>query len=186
MKFCRIQSNGQIADNDEKDFYKFVTKSSINLAVNAAIYRSNYYIYDASGNVVWKRKYQYWNDTTHIMTLNEKVTLSSGTYYLAVERDGYTGNYNFRITNYYDLFSISLNKSSVVLNTGKSVTLKAVLSPKNATNKRIRWGTSDSSVATVSASGVVKAKSYGYATITVTSEENDEISRSCLVIVRPK
>lgn len=121
------------------------------------------------------------------MTLNEKVTLSSGTYYLAVERSGgYTGNYNFKITNYRDLASISLNKTSIILNTGKKFTLKAGFQPANATNKKVQWKTSNSYVATVTANGVVKAISYGSAVVTVTSEENDDISRSCLVIVRPK
>lgn len=179
--------NGQIADNDEKDFYKFVTSSSINLMVNASIYRSNYYIYDAQGNQVWERTWQYWDDTTHVMTFSEKVTLSSGTYYLAVERCGeYTGNYNFKITNYRDLASISLSKKKIILDTGKKFTLKASFRPGNATNKKVQWKTSDSYVATVTANGVIKAKSYGSAVVTVRSEENDDISRSCLVIVRPK
>lgn len=91
-----------------------------------------------------------------------------------------------KITNYRDLVSISLNKKNVVLDTGKKFTLKASFRPGNATNKKVQWKTSDSYVATVTANGVIKAKSYGSAVVTVRSEENDEISRSCLVIVRPK
>lgn len=177
---------GQIADNDRKDFYKFSTKGSINLIVNAAIYESDYYIYDAKGNEVWKEKYQYWNDTTHILALREKVTLSPGTYYLVVERNDGTGNYNFQINSYYDLRSLSLNKTNLVLKPGQSFTLKAGFAPSNATNKKIEWRSGNSFVATVSAKGVVKAKTYGDTTITVTSQENDEISRSCRVIVTPK
>lgn len=177
---------GQIADNDMKDFYKFSTKGSINLIVNAAIYESDYYIYDAKGNEMWKEKYQYWNDTTHILALREKVTLSPGTYYLVVERNDGTGNYNFQINSYYDLRSLTLNKTNLVFKPGQSFTLKAGFAPSNATNKKIEWRSGNSFVATVSAKGVVKAKTYGDTTITVTSQENDEICRSCRVIVTPK
>lgn len=177
---------GQIAKNDQKDFYKFSTKGSINLIVNAAIYESDYYIYDAKGNEIWNEKYQYWNDTTHILTLREKVTLSPGTYYLVVERNDGTGNYNFQINSYFDLRSLTLNKTNLVLKPGQSFTLKAGFSPSNATNKKIEWRSGNSYVATVSAKGVVKAKTYGDTAITVTSQENDGISRSCRVIVTPK
>ncbi len=178
---------GQIAKNDQKDFYKFSTKGSINLIVNAAIYRSDYYIYDAKGNEVWEKTWQYWNDTTHMLALKEKITLTSGTYYLVVGRnDNNTGNYNFQINSYYDLQSLTLNKTNLVLKPGQSFTLKAGFAPTNATNKKIEWRSGNSYVATVSAKGVVKAKTYGDTAITVTSQENDEISRSCRVIVTPK
>ncbi len=93
---------GQIAVNDDKDFYKFSLTSSgtINLTVNAYLDRTNYYFYDASGNEVWCRDYQYWDSNNKKLNLSESIYLSAGTYYLCVEEWAYTGNYSFKISKY--------------------------------------------------------------------------------------
>ena len=60
---------------------------------------------------------------------------------------------------------VALNQKSVTLNKGKSTTVKATVTPTNATNKKLKWTTSNSKVATVSQSGKVIAKGRGVATI---------------------
>ena len=57
-----------------------------------------------------------------------------------------------------------------------SMTLTAKVSPENATDKSIKWVSSDEKVATVSKKGVVKAISPGTATITATAS-NGRMSR---------
>lgn len=91
--------NGQIAANDDCDIYKFTIPSSgkITLVLTAYIYRTNYYIYDTKGNEIWYKDWQYWNETSKELNLNEKIDLSSGTYYFAIKRNSGTGNYNFTI-----------------------------------------------------------------------------------------
>ncbi len=98
---------GQIAVNDATDIYKFALNSSskININLEASIYRTNYYLYDANGNTVWKRESQYCNNVTNLYTLNEDIDLTKGTYYFAVCKNSGTGNYNFKIT------AISANES---------------------------------------------------------------------------
>ena len=90
---------GQIAANDDCDIYKFTVPSSgkITLVLTAYIYRTNYYIYDTKGNEIWYKDWQYWNETSKELNLNEKIDLSSGTYYFAIMRNSGTGNYNFAI-----------------------------------------------------------------------------------------
>lgn len=61
--------------------------------------------------------------------------------------------------------SIKLNKTSATLKKGKSLTLKATISPSNANNKAVTWTSSNKKVATVSSKGVVKAVGNGTATI---------------------
>lgn len=61
--------------------------------------------------------------------------------------------------------SVTLNKTSVTVKAGQKYTLKATVSPSNATNKTITWRSANPSVATVSG-GVVTAKKSGIATIT--------------------
>lgn len=67
-----------------------------------------------------------------------------------------------------DVKSVTLNKTSVTVKAGQKYTLKATVSPSNATNKTITWRSANPSVATVSG-GVVTAKKAGIATITAKS-----------------
>ncbi len=57
--------------------------------------------------------------------------------------------------------SIKLSKTSVTLSVKQKKTLKVT-----GTSKKVKWSSSDTSVATVSNSGLVKAKAVGSATIT--------------------
>ena len=78
--------------------------------------------------------------------------------------------------------SVSLNKSSISLKVGDKETLVATLSPANATNKAVKWSSSDLSVAEVNSNGVVTAKGGGTAIITVTTEDGHKTA-SCVVSV---
>ncbi len=62
--------------------------------------------------------------------------------------------------------SVSLNKTSLTLDVGKSYTLTKTVSPPNAVTSYI-WSSSNTSVATVDKNGKVTAKKAGTATITV-------------------
>ncbi|NRF91013.1 Ig-like domain-containing protein [Paenibacillus frigoriresistens] len=71
---------------------------------------------------------------------------------------------------------VTLNKSTLSLTVGKSETLTSTVAPDTATNKAVKWSTSDSKVATV-VDGVVTAVKAGKATITVkTTDGNFEAS----------
>lgn len=74
---------------------------------------------------------------------------------------------------------ITLDKTSLTLETGKTDKLTAVVSPDNATNQKVTWKSSDTKVATVT-DGVVAAVSAGTAIVTA-SAGNKEIS--CTVTV---
>ncbi|MDE5781799.1 MAG: Ig-like domain-containing protein, partial [Lachnospiraceae bacterium] len=60
---------------------------------------------------------------------------------------------------------ISLDKTSASLDLGETVKFTATVAPADATNKAVTWKSSDTTVATVSGSGQVTAKSEGTATI---------------------
>ncbi|MBR3990057.1 MAG: Ig-like domain-containing protein, partial [Bacteroidales bacterium] len=62
--------------------------------------------------------------------------------------------------------SIALDKTSLSLKEGESETLVATVSPDNATDKTVTWSSTNTSVATVDASGRVTAIKEGTATIT--------------------
>lgn len=76
---------------------------------------------------------------------------------------------------------ISLNKTNVNMHTGDTLTLKATISPANATNKSVKWESSAPTVASIDNNGVVTALSDGSATITCTSVSNASVSANCTI-----
>ena len=84
---------------------------------------------------------------------------------------------NIPVTN------LELNKDSLTLQEKSSDILTATVKPDNATNKDVIWESSDTSIATVDASGKVTAISAGSATITATAADGSEVSASCSVTV---
>lgn len=79
--------------------------------------------------------------------------------------------------------SVKLDKTSLTLQEKGSDTLTAMVEPDNATNKNVNWKSSDTSIATVDASGKVTAISAGSATITATAADGSGESASCSVTV---
>ena len=79
--------------------------------------------------------------------------------------------------------SVKLNKTEATLSIGGKVTLKATVSPDDATNKSVKWKTSDKNVATVSSSGKVTAVGLGTATITATARDGSGKKATCTITV---
>ena len=78
---------------------------------------------------------------------------------------------------------VALSKTSVTLDKGKTVTLKATVAPDGATNKNVTWTSYDTSVATVTAEGVVKGVKPGSTTIRVKTKDGG-FTAKCKVKVR--
>lgn len=78
---------------------------------------------------------------------------------------------------------VKLDKTSLTLQETDSATLIATVESDNATNKNVNWESSDTSIATVDASGKVTAISAGSATITATAADGSGKSASCSVTV---
>lgn len=66
---------------------------------------------------------------------------------------------------------ITLDKKKVKLGKGGKYQLTASIAPENATNTDIEWTSSNKKIATVSATGLIKAKKKGTATITATTKD---------------
>lgn len=79
---------------------------------------------------------------------------------------------------------ISLSTNAENLVCGKSFTLKATITPSNATSKDLTWTSSNTSVATVTNSGSVKAINAGKAVITAAAKSGGA-KASCTVTVTP-
>ena len=75
---------------------------------------------------------------------------------------------------------VSFNKSTLALTVGNTSTLKATVTPSNATDKRLTWISSNTAVATVN-NGVVTAVSTG--TATITAKTTNGKTATCVVTV---
>ena len=76
---------------------------------------------------------------------------------------------------------IKLNSSAKQLDVGKKFNLKVTFEPSDVQNTDIKWTTSDQSIATVNATGVVTAVNVGRAVITATSTSG--YTAKCAVVV---
>ena len=95
----------------------------------------------------------------------KKLTISG---YLGTVAETYAkeNGFKFIALDVLEPTSISLNKTSLTLDVGKSYTLTKTVSPSNAVTP-YTWSSSNTSVATVDSNGKVTAKKAGTATITV-------------------
>jgi len=78
---------------------------------------------------------------------------------------------------------IELDQNTLTLTKGESETLVATILPTDATNKDVKWRSSDTSVATVDETGMVTAVKKGTARIYAISDENDSFEDYCVVTV---
>lgn len=79
--------------------------------------------------------------------------------------------------------SVTISKNTAELTIGETLQLSASVSPSSATNKEISWSSSNPSVASVNASGLVTAAGEG---TTIVSASADGKAAYCTVTVVPK
>ena len=68
---------------------------------------------------------------------------------------------------------VSLDKESAIVEVGDTVQLTASVTPENADDTSVTYSSSSANIASVSESGLVTAKAYGTATITVTTTDGE-------------
>ncbi len=77
---------------------------------------------------------------------------------------------------------VTLNKTKLSLLVGKNEKLTATVTPTNATNKTIRWTSSNSKIATVDKNGKVVAIKSG--TVTITAKSNNGKIATCTLVIK--
>ena len=78
---------------------------------------------------------------------------------------------------------IALNKTSLSLRETETAQLTATVTPEDAEDRSVTWSSSDNSIATVNAEGVVTAIKEGTATITATTNDGSNLKATCTVKV---
>jgi len=111
--------------------------------------------------------------TLNNVTITGRVVLRSDAN-VVVNNDGDDG--------IVSVLGVSLNVSSASVAVGSTRQLSATITPSNATNKAVTWSSSDTSIATVSDTGIVRAIKKGNATITVTTVDGAKTA-TCAVTV---
>ncbi len=85
-------------------------------------------------------------------------------------------------TGIHPVTGLALNKWETTMATGSTEQLVAAVEPATATDPSVAWSSSDSTIASVDASGLVSAVDNGTATITVTTVDQG-LTASCSVTV---
>ena len=80
---------------------------------------------------------------------------------------------------------VTLNHDYVELTQGDTIQLSADVQPANATNRAVSWVSGDTSIATVSPSGVVTAVGLGSAVISASAQDGSGHWAMCIVDVYP-
>lgn len=78
---------------------------------------------------------------------------------------------------------ITISPSSTVLKIGESLTLTATVTPPDAADINVAWESSDETVATVDADGLVSAKSAGTAVITASCVDRGLTSTATITVM---
>ena len=135
--------------------------------------------YEGSSGFYWSRSlYPDYSLSARYLTVN-----SNGIY--TANGDRYYGRSvrPVRFSSVQRVTSITLSQTSLSLEVGKTQTLTATVLPSNATNKTVVWTSSNTSVATVSTSGMVTAKASGTCTITCAATDGSGVKATCQVRV---
>ena len=85
-----------------------------------------------------------------------------------------------------EVSSISLNKTNVTLDPGKTEQLELTMLPDNLAKTDITWTTSNKNVVGIDSNGKITAKKAGTATITVAVKNNESMKAECKVTVTGK
>lgn len=172
---------GQMAENDDKDFYRFTLSKAGKIQVTANTYIDlNLHLYDASGEEVdeW---WGYVDSSTGKWTDKRLIKLGkAGTYYLCAERHGDRGNYSFSVAAFTP--KITVKSSFTATAGGSSFDLNAKV---NDDSEDLTYTSSNKKVVTVSSYGYVYIEGPGTATITV-GIKGLPVKKSVKVTVYPK
>ncbi len=123
--------------------------------------------------------------TTVIFTYTAKDAGETQVVYTVVDKYGNElGKATAEIVVQLLVTGIHLDKEYITLNKGDNYWLTEKITPSDASDARVSWSSSNTSVATVDANGKVTAVGKGEATITAKAKDGSGVSASCEVTVK--
>ncbi|MBO4250750.1 MAG: Ig-like domain-containing protein [Paludibacteraceae bacterium] len=112
-----------------------------------------------------------------IATVN--VTAEDGT-----TKSKYEVNY-YVVAPEHPVTGVTLNETTMEMETGDEDILVASVAPDNATNSAVTWKSDNTAAVTVDASGNIKAVGEGTATVTVTTAESEYTAQCVITVTKP-
>lgn len=128
-------------------------------------------------------------DVASVNSSGKVVAASKGTAVIRADSTDGSGKYASCVVtvNNIQVLNVSLDKSSFDLSEGDTAKVTATIYPTNATNKTLKWTSSNTSVATVDSKGSITAgATKGYAIITAAATDGSGKSAECVVLSKPK
>ena len=113
------------------------------------------------------------------------VTPGSATVTVTTVDGNFSKNCAVTVTEPQHASAVTLNENSITIYTNNTQPLTATVLPEEAVDKSVTWSTSDSSIATVSQSGVVSGVASGSATITVTTVDGGYTAQCAVTVEEP-
>lgn len=167
--------------------YTYVSEISLNKTIlslligatetlNATISPSN----ASNKTIAWSSS----NTSVATVSSSGKITAKKQgtTTITATSNNGKQATCKVTVIDNIPLKGINLNKDNITIQEKNTESLSVSFNPSNATNKKITWKSSDTSIATVSSSGKVTGIKPGTATITATANDGG-FTKTCKVTV---
>ena len=163
------EENGFVANDSKKNDYNIndIFDEDNELEVKA-VYT------DGSEVVLSSNQYSYSvKDSNGTVINTANAFANEGTYFLTVTYKSYAPVQIELAVSGARVIDISLNTDLVRIRVGETAQLTATINPVNATNQAITWSSSNSSVLSVSNTGLATGRAVGTATITATSVDGN-------------
>lgn len=161
-----------------------VTPSSLNLKVGETATLTGKVLPEnaTAKDIQWSSK------DSKIATVNSSglvtAVATGSTKIEALSPDGVAGYCDVTVTtNTVAVTKVTLSQHNLTLKKDQTASLTATVEPSNATDKSLKWSSSNTSVATVDGNGKITAMSVGTAIIKVESATNSSIYDTCNVTV---
>lgn len=116
------------------------------------------------------------SDTTVLLVDGEgNITgVSSGQANVVVSSENGAVSKSITITVYSPVEDVYIDSEDIMLKSGETYKLNAIISPDDASNKRVVWSSSHIDVATIEANGSITALTEGITTITVITQDGQK------------
>ncbi|MDO5293140.1 MAG: Ig-like domain-containing protein [bacterium] len=138
-------------------------------------------------NYATNQKLKWSTSNKKIATVSSNGTVTGKGYGYATitvkATDGSGASASCRVRVVRPVTKISLNKYSSNMVVGRTLKLKATVTPKNATIKTIKWSSSDENIAYVDSSGKVTAIAPGKCKIYAEAKDNSGVRAICTIFV---
>jgi uncharacterized delta-60 repeat protein len=129
------------------------------------------------GGVIFK---QYTYGMSVVIDASDRVITTGYTYYNNPKESMFITRY----IGYIRVTSVEISPTNLIINTTATKQFDATILPQNATNTNVTWNSSNTNIATVSNSGLVKPIAPGTVIINVTTLDGARIATSTVTVVQ--